>query len=269
MTSYVVLFVIEFTIIAVAALLMYFLPRMKTTVKELEVPYNNIKDDYNAILLQQSSYYGKLSPDEKKEFIKRVFLFLKNKEITALGNVTVGKPEKLAIAAAAIQLTFGLPPDDFPDFKKIIVHPDAFDSANDHRLHRGDTRDKGEIHLSWNYFKQGFDIPDDGINLGLHEMAHALELEELKFGTEFRVAFSAAHEKWKDLAQIAMSDMAVMQKAGFHSYAGTNVYEFFACCMEVFFEKPAAFKENLPELYNITCIMMKQDPLRNISRLKG
>ncbi len=257
---YLIVFVGTFIVMGLIYAFLYFLPRMKTAASELEVPYHDIKDDYDAILLKQSSYYGKLSADEKTEFIKRVFLFLEDKQVTGIGGIVIGKPEKLAIAAAATQITFGLPPDPFPDFKQIIVHPDAFNNSTDHQSHRGDIRHSGEIHLSWDYFKQGFDIPDDGINLGLHEMAHALEMEELEYGTSFRASFSAAHDKWEDSAKIAMSDAEVLRRAGFHDYAAANIHEFFACCMEVFFEKPGAMQENLPDLYKNTCVMLGQDP---------
>ena len=43
-------------------------------------------------------------------------------------------------------------------------------------------------------------------------------------------------------------------------YALTNKEEFFAVAVENFFERPAAFKTALPELYSILAKLLKQDP---------
>ncbi|MFZ6013111.1 MAG: zinc-dependent peptidase [Bacteroidota bacterium] len=48
----------------------------------------------------------------------------------------------------------------------------------------------------------------------------------------------------------------------FRPYACTNVHEFFAVSVENFFERPAQFKNELPELYDILTQLLKQDPLK-------
>lgn len=44
-------------------------------------------------------------------------------------------------------------------------------------------------------------------------------------------------------------------------YGGTNMQEFFAVCIEHFFEVPKAMKTELPRLYNSLCVLLNQDPL--------
>lgn len=46
------------------------------------------------------------------------------------------------------------------------------------------------------------------------------------------------------------------------SYASTNQQEFFAVCVEHFFEASKSFRENLPQLYSHLCILLNQDPLQ-------
>ena len=46
------------------------------------------------------------------------------------------------------------------------------------------------------------------------------------------------------------------------SYAATNYQEFWAVCVENFFERPEAFKAQLPELYNAICKLLNQDLLK-------
>lgn len=46
----------------------------------------------------------------------------------------------------------------------------------------------------------------------------------------------------------------------FRTYAFHNKMEFFAVAVEHFFETPACFKNDIPELYKIMCQMLNQDP---------
>ena len=45
-----------------------------------------------------------------------------------------------------------------------------------------------------------------------------------------------------------------------NKYAATNFEEFWAVCIETFFEKPVPFREQLPELYHSLCHLLNQDP---------
>jgi hypothetical protein len=44
-------------------------------------------------------------------------------------------------------------------------------------------------------------------------------------------------------------------------YAATSYEEFWAVCVETFFERAASFKRQLPELYTSLCTLLNQDPL--------
>ena len=45
------------------------------------------------------------------------------------------------------------------------------------------------------------------------------------------------------------------------SYAATNYHEFWAVCIENFFERSQLLKNELPELYLELTMLLKQDPL--------
>jgi len=47
------------------------------------------------------------------------------------------------------------------------------------------------------------------------------------------------------------------------SYAATNYQEFWAVCVENFFERPSSFKIQLPELYDAICKLLNQDMLKS------
>ena len=47
-------------------------------------------------------------------------------------------------------------------------------------------------------------------------------------------------------------------------YAKSNIHEFWAVCVEHFFEAPVQFKEQLPELYIAMCNVLNQDMAQRI-----
>ena len=64
---------------------------------------------------------------------------------------------------------------------------------------KGLNTQSGVLSLSWNDFKEGFAIEDDKVNLGLHELAHALYIDLDEEGN-YDEHFSAYFEKWEDIA---------------------------------------------------------------------
>ena len=84
------------------------------------------------------------------------------------------------IASSAIQLTFGLPKINLKHFERILIYPDEYYSTINKQYHKGEVNPRLKaIVVSWKAFVAGYADPHDGINLGLHEMAHALKLENI------------------------------------------------------------------------------------------
>lgn len=119
----------------------------------------------------------------------------------------------------------------------------------------------GMIILSWHHFVQGYGDLDDGYNVAIHEMAHAIHFENLIKNDE--VAFLDQHAL-SSLAQITNRELPKINR-GRHllrSYAGTNQYEFFAVTLEYFFEKPVELNAEIPDLYQTIAALLRQDPLK-------
>jgi Mlc titration factor MtfA (ptsG expression regulator) len=167
---------------------------------------------------------------------------------------------KICISASAIQLTFGLEKFIFHHFKTIMVYPKAFLSVYGNNYHKGDVNVQGAISLSYEDFLDGYRDPSDAYNLGLHEMAHALELE-LNLKDEYDTFFAAYYERWIKSAATELVRMNYGQSEFLRKYASRNVKEFFSVCVENFFERPVNMKERLPEIYKHLCLMLNQDPV--------
>lgn len=118
------------------------------------------------------------------------------------------------------------------------------------------------IKLSWDNFLKGFSNPNDGINLGLHEMTHAMSLENQFSGNGVSGFISPlTFSKWRQLAEMEMVQLKAGQKSLFRNYASTNLEEFLAVTVEVFFEQPNQFKEYHPVLFMETCNLLNQYPV--------
>jgi Mlc titration factor MtfA (ptsG expression regulator) len=170
---------------------------------------------------------------------------------------------KVLIAASAVQLTFGLPHVYLRHFNKILVYPDNYYSSITRRYHKGEVNPMfGIIVLSWQAFVDGYINQTDSINLGLHEMAHALRLENLIRADENSIFDEGHMDKFDEYAEKICDDAAMGEPMFFRPYACTNKHEFFSVAVENFFERPREFSEQLPELYRVVTALLRQDPLK-------
>ena len=116
--------------------------------------------------------------------------------------------------------------------------------------------------LSWKSFAQGYMDTTDASNLGLHEMAHALRLENGILNGEQHFLEGSVLKEWRIVAE---KEMKKINKGGdslFRKYAGVDRHEFFSVAVENFFEKPLEFSQTLPEVYQLMGKLLNQDPLK-------
>jgi Mlc titration factor MtfA (ptsG expression regulator) len=116
--------------------------------------------------------------------------------------------------------------------------------------------EEGVIRLSAKYLNEGDNVSTDGLNLAIHEFAHAVMME-LFVGNE-REGFFDNYVQFKDCALKNLD--YCKEKALFRPYAYSNDQEFFAVVSEVFFEEPLTLKGNVPELYEALCKLYNQQP---------
>ena len=125
---------------------------------------------------------------------------------------------------------------------------------------KGCTPPEGMISLSWKDLEHGFLIDNDKYNLGLHEVAHALKLS-LKYAYHFDKKFASYLKTWETIGHIEFAKMKRGTPSFLRKYGGVNEHEFFAVCIEHFFEAPQEFKEKLPKIYYHLCILLNLNPL--------
>ncbi|MBC5993504.1 zinc-dependent peptidase [Pontibacter cellulosilyticus] len=217
---------------------------------------------------QQPAYYLSLPAAQQKEFEKRLAQFILQKNFVPRGErFEVTLAMKVRIAACATQLTFGLGPVYLSHFKTILIYPDRYYSTISKRYHCGEVNMRGLIVLSWRDFESGYDNYTDGLNLGLHEMAHALHLENVIQNNEHSFLDRQHLQTWDKLAKTEIAKMSMVPASFLRQQACDDEHEFFAVCVESFFERPHDFRLSNPELYEALSQLLQQDPARGVYQL--
>ena len=107
---------------------------------------------------------------------------------------------KVLIEASAIRITFGFPRVDLSYFKFILIYPEQFYSSINKQYHKGEVNPAAKtIVLGWKDFVEGY-LENDGRNLGLHEMAHALRLENRVMNHEYNFLGEQILHDWETRA---------------------------------------------------------------------
>lgn len=221
---------------------------------------NILTGKQQAILKKYFPFYNALPENSKRIFSKRVARFIHIKQFIPRNMRHITEEMKVLISASAIQLTFGLPNVYLSYFTYILVYPDTYYSDITKKYHKGEVNPRHKaIVLSWKAFVEGY-MKDEGLNLGLHEMAHALHLENCIRNHEFDFLPSAALNAWD---QAANEEIEKIRSGGsfFRLYGSTDAYEFFAVAVENFFERPKELNDYSPKLYSLLSEILNQNPL--------
>ncbi|MFT4834715.1 MAG: Mlc titration factor MtfA (ptsG expression regulator) [Marinoscillum sp.] len=221
----------------------------------------SLNTDQKSVLEKHFRFYSHLPSKSKRIFEARVARFISLKEFVPRHMPEVTEEMKLLIASSAIQITFGFPGVFLSYFKYIIVFPDQFLSNEGKRYHKGEVNPKARaIALSWRHFVEGY-ASSEGVNLGLHEMAHALQLENIVVNKEFDFLSSEAINSWLELADKEIIRLRQNTESIFRGYGATNQEEFFAVAVELFFERPKDFQSYNEHLYKALSNVLRQDPI--------
>lgn len=203
------------------------------------------------ILQNEYDFYRKLSSRHKRYFEHRVAKYINEIEFVGHEGLIVTDQMKVLIASTAVMLTFGFKNYNIARVKTIILYPTSYYSQINESYHKGEYNHKLQVIVfSWKDFKEGYQIGDDNLNLGIHEFGHAIhlnastksEINSLMFNKGFQKLISYLESNEQVRKQLITSKY-------FRAYAYTNHYEFFAVILENFIETPDAFRTQFPELY--------------------
>jgi len=215
------------------------------------------------ILDSKFPYYSRLSTVHKKEFCEKLEMVLTTKEFIGRGGIhMVSQEMELLIGATIVMVTFGWKKIRLPHFKRILIYPNVYYSSISKSYHKGEVNPKlGVIVVSWSSFLEGMSDEKDGVNLGIHEIAHALKLENLiKSNGESDFFNPETYREYSRLAEKELEILAQNSPSFFRKEGGINEHEFFAVAVENFFERPHEFFGYNPDLYGSIVRLLRQDP---------
>lgn len=229
------------------------LAKVKKLVKEKGMEVDQLLTDCNP-------YYRSLPVELKQRFLERTLHFAESKNFRYHAIEEKGYIPYL-ISGSAVQLTFGLQNYLMDYFDTIHVMKGEYVLNLDNETYLGHVSRNG-IHISWKHFLAGYYDYSDSINLGLHEMAHALQFDAyLGFENKYDRHFK---ERLNEFAEEGRPVFRAMRAGEVHLFdhgSVPNFDEFWAVSVENFFENTALFKEKLPALYTELSELLNQDPL--------
>jgi Mlc titration factor MtfA (ptsG expression regulator) len=221
----------------------------KPLVVFANVNFYQLQESQKQILSQNFQFYKQLKPKYKRYFEHRIANFINTYEFVGR-DISVTEEMKVTIAGTAIMLTFGMRDYLNPLFKRIIIFPDIYYSDQTENYHKGEFNPRLEsIVFSWKHFKEGIEITNDNLNLGLHEFTHAFHIHSLKSDKATAVLFN---ESLQNLFKVVSNPQLKEQliTSGFlRDYAYENQFEFVAVLLEYFFESPQEFKSKFPSIF--------------------
>jgi len=214
-----------------------------------------------SLLGENFPIYHKLPHRLKEKCEKRIVWFRSRKKFVFYGEIAKKEELRLLISAAAVFMTLGL--KDYRMMRsvlRIIVYPSQYYSKINRRHHLGEFNPAlKSVIFSAEKIWEGFELPEDNINLAMHEFAHALSFEMVKKGSWEARRFRVGLKKIKEL--LSQEDFIIKLAASqyFREYGLTNLHEFFSVAVENYVETPKLFLNDFPELHAIIRRMLNFD----------
>lgn len=216
-------------------------------------------EQYVAVLEKRLPFYSALSAQEQQRFVNRTRAFVASKTFLIKSDETfVEMP--ILVSATAVQLTFGLENYLLPHYQYVRIFKEEYIPGGSLKVLLGHVYGN-TITLSWNNFLEGHAQASDGVNLGLHEMAHALYYQLVEADTDRCRQFTRQFNKVLEESQEIRDNQLFKPSRILKSNAYRNLQECWAESVELFFEQPSALKEFHPDLYAEVSVLLGQDML--------
>lgn len=213
--------------------------------------------DVETILDKYFVYFKKLDKNLQYKFLERVMKFMHSKNFLIYSDEPY-KEMPVIISAAAVQISFGLKEFELPYYKFIQVKKEEYFAEGTLRVLAGNV-EGNSITLAWNQVLKGFNDKEDGDNVGLHEIAHALYFQKIiieKDTSDFAIHFNQLMKEGEYILEKKVCPYNL-----FTPYAFTNLQEFYAVSIELFFEKTIHLQTAYPNIFEQLQKLLNQNPL--------
>ena len=240
---------------------------------------------WRQILQQNFPLFNRLTPDDQKELLGHIAVFLEEKHFEGCGGLTLTDEIAVTIAAQACLLLLHRDTDYYPNLTSVLVYPSGY-TANESRYIGGGLWEEGPedrlghtahnlraLVIAWDAAKHGAHDSADGANVVLHEFAHQLDFENQSADGTPDLETKAEYASWSRVMTREFERLRQSIPYDYDSvldiYGAQNPTEFFAVATEAFFERPRALKSRHPELYDALSRFFRQDPVTYSSEIEA
>lgn len=216
-----------------------------------------LPDHYQELLHDYVSFYVNLDKDGKNIFEDKLEKFLAAVKITGAG-AEAEDLDRLLIGAAAVIPVFFIPDWEYINLHEVLLYPGNFNT--DYEQHGADRRFSGMVGtgalqnvmiLSKWELRQGFINYNNSRNTAIHEFVHLIDkMDGTLDGVPELLLERKYVAQWQNFLQQTMEEIR-QGVSDIDPYGATSPVECFAVIAEYFFEKPALFSLNHPELHQM------------------
>ena len=207
--------------------------------------------------LKANDFYNKLDRRRKSYFQHRVANFIETTTFVSRDGIVIDDYKKMEVSMLVIQMTFGMRKYLFESVERVILYPSSYFSILNQTENNGEFNPRSKaLVLSWYHFEQGIRETDNGNNLGIHEITHAIHYNSIKSKD---VSSEIFHDTFLELEKYLASEILrnkIVDAKILREYAYTNKFEFIAVLVEVFMETPEILKKQFPKIYEYVSRML-------------
>jgi len=211
------------------------------------------------VLDKHFPYYKTLPPERRDIFLSRLKTFITHKTFI-IHNKSGFREMPILISATAIKFSMGLKYFLLPHYPHIHIFPAEFIGVYPNIRVLAGNVSGNKIHISWKHFLEGYQFPEDGQNVGLHEMAHAYYYQNFETNEDIDKDFVDKFGIFNITASTILEKENNSTTASYSPIALENFQEFWAESVELFFERSLFFKKDYGELYYTMVNLLNQDP---------
>jgi Mlc titration factor MtfA (ptsG expression regulator) len=215
------------------------------------MPDREFPDQWQMILEKRVPFYQRLSSPVRKDFEKKIHIFLLNYKIAG-ADIEITDLDRVLIAAGAVIPTFRLEKWHYTKLEQIVVFPERFQIPETDQKASGLVgwgEMEGQMWLSRKALYKGFHIDNDNKNVAIHEFIHLMDMQDgLVDGVLEELMEEADIEPWLQLVK-DKSEKIGLDHVSIREYAKANPVEFLATTGEYYFESPNEMRSAHPELY--------------------
>jgi MtfA peptidase len=213
---------------------------------------------------QKFPFLSSLAADERERFLVHLKVFGLEKSWEGAKGLVVTDEMKVVVSGAAARLSRNVSLDAYDELQTVLLYDSSWVGRDSEAQTLGEAHRRGLVILAWDAVQHGLARHDDGRDVALHELAHALDISDGDFDGTPRLHAFGDYRAW---AQVFHAHFRKLQKKPhanvLDAYGATNEAEFFAVATETFFEKPGALQRKAPELYAELKRFYRTDPAAN------